>query len=252
MELSKRLNAVAELVTPGNRLADVGTDHGYIPIYLVKENKVPWAIAMDVNKGPLQQAMEHIRLEGLEDKISTRLSDGMKKLQPGEVDTVVIAGMGGALTLRILEDSREVLESVKELILQPQSEIAKVRNWLAKQGFYIADEDMVLEDGKYYPMMRVVKQGGGHTESQAGEKSSENLADEKNVEECLFRKIEALYGPILLKKKHPCLREYLQWEQGIKENILEQLKNAGEGAEKRRKEVQEALRLSREAWLEIQ
>ena len=94
MELSKRLMAVACLVTPGNRLADVGTDHGYIPIYLIKENRIPHAIAMDVNRGPLLRAQEHIRMEGLEERIETRLSDGMKMLLPTEADTVVIAGMG--------------------------------------------------------------------------------------------------------------------------------------------------------------
>lgn len=229
MELSKRLEAVAGLVTPGNRLADVGTDHGYIPIYLVEKGIVPCAIAMDVNKGPLQQAMEHIRRDGLTEQITTRLSDGMKQLKPGEVDTVVIAGMGGALTIRILEDGLEVLESLKEAVLQPQSEIAKVRRWLEEHGFCIAEEDMILEDGKYYPMMRIVK----------GKQDP-------------LSEMEALYGPVLLKKKHSCLREFLLWERGIKENVLEQLKNAGDGAAKRREEVQEALKLNEQAWNAVQ
>lgn len=248
MELSLRLHAVAGLVTPGNRLADVGTDHGYIPIFLVREGKVPCAIAMDVNKGPLQQAMEHISREGLENRITTRLSDGMKKLQPGEVDTVVIAGMGGALTIRILEDSMEVLESLKELILQPQSEIAKVRRWLEEHGFWIADEDMVLEDGKYYPMMRVAK--AKCLEETKGIEILVSGTDDTERNSMSDR--EALYGPVLLRKKHPCLKEFLQWERGIKEKVLEQLKNAGDGAEKRRKEVAEALKLNKEAWMEIQ
>ena len=147
MELSKRLTAVAALVTPGSRLADVGTDHGYIPIWLVKNGRIPCAVAMDVNKGPLLRAEENIREEGLEEKIETRLSDGLKKLCPGEADAAVIAGMGGALTIYILEAASRVLPGMKELILQPQSEIAKVRRWLEDQGWQIAEEDMVEEDG---------------------------------------------------------------------------------------------------------
>lgn len=243
MELSKRLEAVAGLVTPGNRLADVGTDHGYIPIYLLEAGIVPCAIAMDVNKGPLQQAMEHIKRDGLEGKIVTRLSDGMKELEPGEVDTVVIAGMGGALTLRILEESRGVLESLKELVLQPQSEIARVRRWLAENGFRIAAEDMILEDGKYYPMMRVIQKEPGEVPLNASENGEKDRG---------FSQMEALYGPILLKEKHPCLKEYLQWERQIKEKVLEQLKNAGDGAAKRREEVQEALRWNAQALSAVQ
>ena len=226
MELSMRLNAVACLVTPGNRLADVGTDHGYIPIYLVKENKIPHGIAMDVNRGPLQRAKEHIREEQLENRIETRLSDGVEALSPGEVDSVVIAGMGGALTIRILENGEDVLEQLKELILQPQSEIGKVRRWLGDHGFRIIEEDMVLEDGKYYPMMKAVH-------------GSMNLR----------REIDAMYGPVLLEKKHPCLGQYLKWERQVKKKVMVQLENAiGDGAEKRKREVKQALELNRQAW----
>lgn len=229
MELSKRLMAVACLVTPGNRLADVGTDHGYIPIYLIKENRIPHAIAMDVNRGPLLRAQEHIRMEGLEERIETRLSDGMKMLLPTEADTVVIAGMGGALTLRILEEGEYTAAHLRELILQPQSELEKVRRWLVLHQYRIEEEDMVLEDGKYYPMMRVVH---GTMEP--------------------LRDIEAAYGPVLLKKKHPCLKSYLLWEQGVKKRILEQLANASEGAGNRRAEVEEALELNVRALRELQ
>lgn len=229
MELSKRLYAVAALVTPGNRLADVGTDHGYIPIFLTEEGKISHGVAMDVNRGPLMRAMEHIRENGMEDRIETRLSDGLKELEPGEVDTAVIAGMGGALTIRILEEGWNVAESLKELVLQPQSEIARVRRWLEAHSLKITEEDMVLEDGKYYPMMRVV-----------------------HGQMCLPREIDARYGPILLQKKHPCLREYLCWERQIKENVLKQLENAaGENAAARRTEVEWALEQNGKALEEI-
>jgi len=148
MELSKRLRMNASFVTPGNRLADVGTDHGYIPIALCLEGVIPSALAMDVNPGPLERAKEHIQQFDLETDIHTRLSDGVQALCPGEADSVLIAGMGGALTVKILEAGEKVLASVKELILQPQSEIDKVRSYLLTHGYVIAGEKMVYEDGK--------------------------------------------------------------------------------------------------------
>ena len=117
MELSKRLRMNASFVTPGNRLADVGTDHGYVPIDLVKRGIVKEALAMDVRKSPLMRAEEHIRAYGLEGRVRTRLSDGLEQLREGEADTVVIAGMGGALTIYILEAASRVLPGMKELIL---------------------------------------------------------------------------------------------------------------------------------------
>lgn len=220
MELSQRLKAVAGLVTPGNRLADVGTDHGYIPIYLVETGKIPGGIAMDVNRGPLLRARAHIAEYGLEYRIETRLSDGLDALGEGEADTVVIAGMGGALTVRILERGIHLLPSFKELILQPQSELCKVREWLLAHGLAIEDEEMVREDGKYYPMMRVV-----NTEAPSG------LTME-----------ELFYGPVLLNKRHPVLRDYLLWERGIKEQILSQIQGReGEQTAARRQEVKRAL-----------
>ena len=106
MQLSKRLSAVASLITEGSRLADIGTDHGYVPIALVENGSIPSAVAMDVNKGPLERAQEHIREKHLEDRIKTRLSDGVKALEEGEADAVLIAGMGGMLVIRILDAGR--------------------------------------------------------------------------------------------------------------------------------------------------
>ena len=138
------------MVTPGSVLADVGTDHGYVPIALVQRKKIQKAIAMDVNKGPLQRAREHIAEHKLEEYIETRLSDGVKKLEAGEVDSILIAGMGGELVIHILSEGMEVCRSVKELILQPQSELRRVRRFLRENKYKIIDEDMILEEGKEY------------------------------------------------------------------------------------------------------
>lgn len=225
MELSKRLQAVADLVSQDMIVADVGTDHGYIPIYLVETKKSPRALAMDVNVGPLQRAKEHIALHGLNDVIETRLSDGVNKLQAGESDCVVIAGMGGALTIKILEEGQVVFKSLKEFVLQPQSELVKVRMYLREHDYHVIAEDMVLEDGKFYPMMKVIN----------GQTSEYN-----NIELC--------YGKRLLEQKHPVLKEFLEKEGRSKEQILKNLQaESGNHIEVRIRELQEELEGVKEA-----
>lgn len=210
VKISNRLTTAAALVTQGYTLADVGTDHGYIPIYLLQQKKIPSAIAMDINEGPLERAKEHIALYGLQAYIQTRLSDGVAALKPGEVEAVLIAGMGGGLIMHILKDGEKVCQSAKELILQPQSEIERVREFLREEGYAILAEDMVLEDGKFYPMMKVQYQG----ESENEQKASEEL------------KLSDLYGGLLLQNRHPVLKTFLEKEKliytGIKENLEKQ------------------------------
>ena len=104
MELSTRLKAVADFVTAGYKLADIGTDHAYIPIALMEQNLIPGAIAMDINEGPLQRAGEHIAENRMEKKIEIRLSNGFSALKKGEAESAVIAGMGGGLMIRILTE----------------------------------------------------------------------------------------------------------------------------------------------------
>lgn len=217
MELSKRLQAVANLVSAGVTLADVGTDHGYVPIYLIQTGKCSCAIAMDVNQGPLLRAKSHIEEQGVSEQIDTRLSDGVKHLSEGEVECVVIAGMGGALTVKILEQGENIFRSLKEFVLQPQSEIWKVREYLCKKGYLIIDEDMVLEEGKFYPMMKVI-----------------------NGQAPAYNKIELKYGKILLEKKHPVLRQFLENELQKQTIVLDNLKTRqGDHIDKRREVILE-------------
>ena len=159
MVISKRLQQIADMVTPGHIPADIGTDHAYVPIHLLLEQKAGKAYAMDIGAGPLDRAREHIRAEGLVEKIEVRQSDGLKELKPGEADTVIIAGMGGALTVRILTDGMHVLERVRELVLSPHSEIEKVREWVLTHGFEITDEEMLIDDGKFYTVLRAERTG---------------------------------------------------------------------------------------------
>jgi tRNA (adenine22-N1)-methyltransferase len=219
MELSKRLQAVADLVSSGLTVADVGTDHGYIPIYLIESGKCGHAFAMDVNQGPLLRAKEHIVEHGLEEQIETRLSDGVKHLNVGECDAVVIAGMGGALTIKILEEGKQIFKNLTEFVLQPQSELHKVRTYLLEQGYCIVEEDMVQEDGKFYPMMKVI-----------------------NGASDAYHAIELRYGKWLLSKKHPVLKTFLNKEKQTKHLILQNLqKEGGLHIEVRRKEIEEEL-----------
>ncbi len=204
MQLSKRLQAVADLVTQGYRIADVGCDHAYTSIYLADSGISPQVIAMDVNQGPVDKAKENVKRYGCNDRVEVRKSDGLEKLKPGEVDTILIGGMGGALTIEILNRRRDILKEIKELVLQPQSEIGKVREMLTQSGFLIIKENMVREDGKYYVMMKAVQRT-----------SIENQADYT-----LIRQEQLYYGRLLLDARHPVLKEYLQWELGICEEVL--------------------------------
>lgn len=257
MELSRRLQAVAAMVTAGYTLADIGTDHAYIPIYLVEHQIVPRAMAMDINEGPLDRARAHVEEHGLTGQIALRLSDGMKELRPGEAQSAVIAGMGGTLMIRILQDSKEMVESLRECILQPQSEIAKVRAFLLQEGFLFIQEDMVEEDGKFYPMMKVVPrtaarqmedgsraEDGFLSEGTARRAGNGSLLMEAACEQTREQKvdfwdeIELQYGKLLLERRHPVLRAFLEKEIAVKKQILRNLgEPMSERSQKRKAEL---------------
>ncbi|MBO5178409.1 MAG: SAM-dependent methyltransferase [Lachnospiraceae bacterium] len=199
VQLSKRLLAAAGMVTKGNIVADIGCDHAYTSIYLCRAGIAPKVIAMDVNKGPLVGARAHVEEAGLASQIDIRLSDGLQKLVPGEADTVLLCGMGGLLMIKILSDFPEATASLKELVLQPQSEVGEVRMFLHKQGYEITKEHMLKEDGKFYVMMRAVK----------------CTAPQVYETECDY-----LYGKLLIEEKNEVLLEYLEREQRLRTDVL--------------------------------
>ena len=227
MILSKRLLAVASAVTPGNRVADIGTDHGYVPIYLVENGRIPSAIAMDVNRGPLERAVRHIREQGLESRISTRLSDGMTELKSHEADTVILAGMGGDLICRILWKRKDLLDEHPELVLQPQSEWFKVRHALHDLGYRIKQEWFLRDEGKYYVIMKAIP----------GQEKYDREAD-------------YFYGAVLEEECLPVYKEYLLREekkrQGIMNRILENVKEDPSSQNKRLDELTVELGMIRE------
>ena len=245
--LSKRLRAVADMVTVGSRVCDVGCDHGFVPVYLIKQGISPAVLAMDVKQGPLSAAKEHIVERGLEDLIEIRLSDGLHNYNIGEMDTLICAGMGGRLMRRILSDDQEKTESFRELILQPQSETEQFRAWLREQGYRIKDENMIEEDGKFYPMMRVetdTDTGCGGLQEYATEirKSAEN-SRYRFIDDAKLCKLTDRYGPLLLLRRNKTLTAYLRREERIYEEILSTLHARGLSDEKRRNRYAEVSEL---------
>ena len=200
-------------------MADIGTDHGYVPIYLVKNKICTKAIALDINIGPLKRAQEHIREYQMEAYIETRQSDGLTALKPGEAETIVITGMGGDTIMKILKSGEAIAGAAGEIILQPQSEQEETRKFLVREGYHILEEDMVSGDGKFYPIMRVRKALGQWNAGAFG-----------------YDRIALKYGPVLLGCKHPVLKEYLLWQQGQKEKVLMQVRENALGESRKKNE----------------
>lgn len=217
MQLSDRLKGVVNLVSDTDCGADVGCDHGFISIELIHRKVAGRMIAMDVREGPLMRAKEHIISRGLTDRIETRLSDGVEKLGIREADSAIIAGMGGNLVLHILENGKDIIKDMRQCILQPQSEIEKVRRYLRENNFKTVAEDMIFEDGKYYPMMKVIP---GKGESREGSR----------VFDC--------YGEMLLKDKNPVLKKFLIHQLKIKNEILDNLMSQKDKHSNRIKEIE--------------
>lgn len=209
MKLSARLEKIVGLVDKGVRLADIGTDHAYIPIELLKSGKIDFAILSDINKGPLENARKEIRRQGLADKTDLRLGSGLEVLENGEVDQVIIAGMGGILIADLIEKKLGLCKSLDKMILQPMQAQEDLRSYLDKRGFSIIDEYLVREDFRIYEIMEV-RYGGGTQD------------------------IDDIYYEIptkLIEKKDPLLPDLL--DKKIRENksILEKLERSSQGQE---------------------
>ncbi len=214
MEISRRLQAVAGEVGPCCTMADIGTDHAYVPLYLLSKGLIKRAVACDIKNGPLKKAAQNCNKYGFEREVELRLGDGLKPVRPGEVQEAVIAGMGGMLMTDILRESRITVEKLDKLVLQPQLDIDSVRRYLHSIGFRIQNEIMLREEGKYYNVITAVP-GGERYE----------------------REIEYTFGKILIDKKDTVLKEYLLNGIEKQKEIREALK--GSGSEKSQQRMRE-------------
>ena len=205
--LSERLKAVSGFAGVGTCAADIGCDHGYVAIDLVESGRFEKCIAMDLRKGPLKAAEENVRAKGLEERIDLRLSDGVDKLQIGEADTVITAGMGGRLIINILKAHPDIFLSLDHFVLQPQSELGEVRHFLHDAGFSLKDEMMVIEDDKFYFLMKFVPGGNDEAYEGMGEEAYE-------------------FGPLLLKNKNSLLKEYLIRRKSIISDAVSDIEKA--------------------------
>ncbi|MBR2716106.1 MAG: SAM-dependent methyltransferase, partial [Oscillospiraceae bacterium] len=166
IELDNRLRLIAALAAGGGRVADVGTDHGYIPVYLAQTGLAERITASDVNPGPLQAARRSAERYGVADRIGFVLSDGLENV-PRDVDTVIVAGMGGETIQGILERADWLREKDARLILQPQSKLPELTSWLRENGYALTDAALAREGDRYYPVLTVRPGEGGAEDAEA-------------------------------------------------------------------------------------
>lgn len=230
MQLSKRLGTIAKLVPPNMRVADIGTDHGYIPIYLRLHNQVPYCIASDINKGPLESAKRNMvkyQVAGIE----TRQGSGLSTLsKEDQIDVTVIAGMGGYLIHDILEKDLELVKSMKKIILQPQNNLPEIRKYIHQMGFKIEEEIFLEEEGKYYTILVAVPGVETYT-----------------------KEYEYVYGKYLLEHLTDLYASWLEHKGAIYSKIMEQLKqNPTEQSQERMGQLEKEYALYKEAMACIQ
>ncbi|OMF34204.1 tRNA (adenine-N(1))-methyltransferase [Paenibacillus sp. FSL H8-0548] len=222
LKLSKRLQLIADYVTAGSRVADIGSDHAMLPVYLLQSGKSPSAIAGELNRGPYEAAKKQGADAGLSAQLTVRQGDGLNVLQIGEADTVTIAGMGGSLMSDILEAGHALnkLEGVKELVLQPNVGEEIVREWLLKHDWFLAGETIIEEDGKIYEIMHAVR-------SADVALRNDDLYDGSFLKlelpsETLFKILKQM-GPHLLRNPEPALFKKWRHELNKLGRICQQL-----------------------------
>ncbi|WP_396424799.1 tRNA (adenine(22)-N(1))-methyltransferase [Lactococcus cremoris] len=221
IKLSKRLKAVADYVDKGAKLADIGSDHAYLPTYLVQKNEVEFAVASEVVKGPFEIAKNHVAQANLKENIQVRLANGLAAIENvDKIDTIVIAGMGGILISEILEAGKGKLSSVKRLILQANNHEDTLRQWLTEHQFVIKAEQILLEAGKFYEII---------------------VAEPTTNENPVLSANDLLFGPFLSKEKSVIFQQKWQKELNTLNKIIDRLPD--EQTEKREEVLTEIAKI---------
>ena len=210
MNIGDRLEAIGKLVPQGCVLADIGTDHAYLPVWLLEQGKIASAIAGDIAEGPCLAAKNTVSMHGMKGKVEVRLGSGLKVLQTGEADCIAIAGMGASTMIEILEADMPLAVEAKRLVLQPMAGAASLRKWLIQNGWHIVAEDLVA-DGRHLYEIMAVERG----ESEA------------------FSDAVLEIGPSLIEAKHPLLAQ--QFARQIN-NYKKLLANMGKSEQARASE----------------
>ena len=200
MNIGARLEAVAKMVPQGCVLADIGTDHAYLPVWLLQKGQIKAAVAADIAAGPCRAAQTNIGMYGLRDKIEARMGSGLTVLKPGEADGAVIAGMGGSTIIEILQEAPEVAAALKFLIVQPMAGAAGLRKWACQNGWRISDEALAEEPQHLYEIILL-----------------------EHGEEAAHSDLEYEIGPRLLEKRPPLLAKHLAKLQNAYKHTLESM-----------------------------
>jgi tRNA (adenine22-N1)-methyltransferase len=226
VKLSDRMNVIVEYVDADAVVADIGTDHGYIPIWLMKNRKCKKVILSDINSGPLEKAAENIRkyVPEMENSVDIRQGSGLDVLDINEADTVIIAGMGGILIKNILEARLDIVYDLKKMILQPRNNSPHLRSWIKKlDGFTIVNELIVKEASKYSEIL-IVKKDGELTEHEV-----KNIAQAETIENMLpfpkhvYDEFPAMY----ILNNTSVIRDYLSVKLSVAEKILDEIRIQG-------------------------
>ena len=210
--MDSRLKSIMDFVPIGSKVADIGTDHGYLAIELIKRNIAAFVVASDKNQGPLASAQKNIKEANIEGNISLRLGDGLKPLEIGEVNVVCIAGMGGALMCDILDASPDIVAKVDKIILQPMNAPERIYQWATENKFYIEGEDLAEVDDIIYEIICLSR-----IENALQSKKKENSPLMSKYISGKIQKLQRVYESMSKSETAKMTKKYIEIENQIKE-----------------------------------